>query len=312
MSSSEPSTKKTRSFRAKTLEPAGVKFIRGNERPDESAEALWTSLRDFKNVFPRNLSLAPTLQDTEGVPSNTFGSNSVLDETTSLELIKLSERVADSADRCSTESYIEASWRSDCHNHALSLVREEGQGKIVVLPEEEWQAITVPPDVILSKTKPDYSIGYRFNRNSPLHSDLLRANTHRGLDPFINEARTLAFPLAVAESKSNLGTSFEADNQCAENAIKMLYKLSKLGGPAANLPVVCMALVGRFFTIYIGTTSFETSSTIYRIHKMWSGDVSVLWPSVQFQFILWKLARWIRTIALNAILQSMHTFVAED
>ncbi len=147
---------------------------------------------------------------------------------------------------------------------------------------------------------------------SPLLSDLLRDNIHRGLAPFVNEARTLAFPLAVAESKSHLGTSFKAENRCAENAVKMLYKLSKLEVPAATCRWYVWPFFGRVFTIDIGTTSLETSSTIYRIHKMWSGDVSTLWPSLQFQVILRKLARWNRSIALNAILQSMHTFFAKD
>ena len=79
------------------------------------------------------------------------------------------------------------------------------------------------------------------------------------------------------ESKSLLGSIFEAENQCAEGCIKMLYKLSTLSATTTRLPVIGISLVGSYFNIYIATTArVDQPFPEYQIQRLWVGDVNPL------------------------------------
>lgn len=65
------------------------------------------------------------------------------------------------------------------------------------------------------------------------------------LDSYISEFSAAGvYPFAVVESNSFQGSVLEAENQCAESLIKMLFKLRQLGAGTTDLPVVTIALVG--------------------------------------------------------------------
>ena len=285
------------------LIPAGAVFLRMDETPDGHARPLWNYLRNFKQVLPQ--SLARDLASEEEIPPIVFDEDSLLNQDVANTLLATARKVADSARQGEIEGYSEARWKENCHTTALSTLKIGGEGAFLVFPEEEWIALTVPPDVLLGTHKPDYSVAYVVNDSSPIQRDLLEASIINGCNPFINEVSQFAFPLAVAESKSNMASSFEADNECAQSAIKMLYKLSMLSETASSLPVFGMSLVGSNFTVRIVTRLVEGPRVRYRFQKMWSGDVSYLWASMQFQLIVWKLARWIRGEAMAKVLEEL-------
>ena len=296
MSSSHVSSKKTRTFRARVLFPAGASFPLMSDPPHPNSSELWMDLRNFKHVLPHDVERDLLLEN--DVPPSFFSNDSLFDETTSKILIERSKTVTYAAQVGTSQVYNEAQWKQEVHSKALSGIAND---TVALILEEDWPAITLQSDAILQSNRPDYSIAFPIHRHSPLSMSQLVASTRSGADPFLNNAMTFAFPVAVAESKSNLGSLFEAENQCAESSIKMLHKLSSLGNGTARLPVVGIALVGSFFTIYIASLELDGSDVIYKIHKTWSGDVSYLWSSLQFQIILWKLARWIQGNALAKI-----------
>ena len=258
MSSTVPSSEKAGTFRRKTLVPAGVVFVRMNEMADPNAQGLMNDLKYFNNLFPQHLLVE--YKEASDIPDTAFAKEPLLEETVALRLISLSQDLAYSAQSADVAILNESAWRNKCHTPALSVLGSDFPGTITVVSDLAWNALTVGRGVILSKTTPDYSIGYpSADDSSPLDIFKLDDCVSRGLNAYVNETNTVAFPLAVIESKSSMGSQFEAENQCAENAIKMLQKLAMLEEPASNLPVVLFTLVGSHFAIYLATSGTRRS-----------------------------------------------------
>ena len=118
--------------------------------------------------------------------------------------------------------------------------------------------------------------------------------------------------VAAVECKSNLCIQFEAENKNAVNAIKMLDRLSMLDGLALNLPVVCITCFGANFTESIANLRMMKGRIQYRIQKLWSANMCVLSSSLQFQIVLWKLARWVREHSLPVKQEALEIYLSSD
>ena len=304
-SSSRPSTKKTRKFRADVLVPAGVQFSTVDDTPDPSVQSLWHSLTNFNNVLPQSL---VEVMDAYEIPQSAFSATSILDEESAVSLLDLSKRVERSAQIGEKNVYNEYTWKEQCYTEALSAFANPSLGTVSLVKEEEWRAVTIESGAMLFSNKPDYGVAYAVGDDDPLRRDVLDAAVLHGQDPFINDAKQFAFPLVAAEAKSNLGTSFEAENQCAEDAVKMLDKLCRLFGSTTSLPVFLLSLVGSNYAVYIATTGISRSKRIFRIQKMLTGNFDSVWSSLRFQIILWKLAEWIKGPCLTEIRKALEVY----
>ena len=202
--------------------------------------------------------------------------------------------------------YNEPDWKRRVHSVALSAFEDTTQNAIALVSEEIWPTITVASNAILSQHKPDFTVAYRVGPHSVMPKVKLDNIFNRGIDPYLNGSKTLSFPLVAVESKSLLGSIFEAENQCAEGCIKMLHKLSTLSATTTSLPVIGISLVGSYFNIFIATTALRDQSfPEYQIQRLWVGDVTLQWQSLQFQIILWKLKQWICQTAFVVIIDSL-------
>ena len=305
MSSDILSSKKTRTFRAKVLRPAGARFLINSDTYSTEVRSLCDYISDVTNMLP------PALKSSEGIshiPQTTFGDTSILTEATARELMERARDCAASARLGNVRAYLEQEWKLRCHTRILSTLESQGGGLIALKAEESWPALTLPTEVFLAENKPDYSIAFEVDSKPMLMQDILDAAALSGANAYINEAREQVFPFIVAESKSRMGSSLEALNQCAQSVVKMLYKLSKFGPHMEQLPVFCIVCYGSSFELHVACTRKEEQHTFYEIVEIWTGDISSPWQSLQFQFILYKLSCWLRhqvPLKIDLALQSL-------
>ena len=310
-SSSQLSSKKTKKYRDNVLSPAGVEFFDEKDKPDLNIQSIWNDLRTRSNLLDRTLESSFSAYDLEERPWNLFSKSPVVDDSVGRELVSTSQRVVTAVMVGVSQVYNESMWKSDCHALALSTLKNYTRGSITLRTEENLPALTLSPvhydgDVLLSSNKPDYIVGCTVSRDTAFNIEHLDSFLSRGLNPYL-DSKQIAFPLLVAESKSELGLLFEAENQCAVSIVKMLSKLSNLGGKAATLPVFGLVLFGTFYRILIANLSTFNGRPIYRIQRMRSGDLTNTWDSLHFQMILWKLTQWMQKISMT-ILEELELF----
>ena len=300
MSESMPSSKRTRTFRANVLLPAGCVFPKHDESP-KSQQAFWDDLSDFDHSLPQSMQAELA---NEKLPASVFSDSSVLTEVLATQIVALAKEVRAYALEGEVDNYIEELWTNRCHSVALR--RFEKQTMMDVLANEALPAVTIREGVIISLTKPDFCVAYRVDGNEAMQRETLDDFLlERRLDPYLNNAKMFAFPLIAVESKSAMGVPYEAENQCAESVIKMLHKLLQFQGSTGKLPVFCITFVGSTATVYMATTEMRRSKIVYRIQQFWTGTISYLWTSIQFQIVLWKLERWIKGVALDEITEAL-------
>ena len=242
------------------------------------------------------------------IPQSAFSTTSILDEESAERLLGLSKRVERNAQIGEKNVYNEYTWKEQCYTEALSAFANPSLGTTALVKEEEWRAITIESGATLFSTRPDYGVAYVVGDDDPIRRDVLDAAVLHGQDPFINDAKQFAFPIVAAEAKSNLGTKFEAENQCAEDAVKMLEKLRRLFGSTTSLPVFLLSLVGSNYAFYVATTGISRSRRTFRIQKMLTGNFDSVWSSLRFQIVLWKLAEWIKGPCLTEIRKALEGY----
>ena len=291
--SSEPlSLKKTRTFRANVLRPAGARFLVNADTFSREVRSLCDYISDVTNMLPIEFESTESLRQ---IPPTTFGNSATLTEAIAIELIERARDCAASSQVGNVRAYLEQEWKIRCHTKILSTLESQGGGVIALKAEEPWPALTLPlSEVFLAQNKPDYSVAFEVDSKPMLMQDILDAAALSGANAYINEAKELTFPFIVAESKSRMGSSLEALNECAQSVVKMLYKLSKFGPDMEKLPVFCIVCYGSSFELHVACTRKEEGHTFYEIVQMWTGDISSMWQSLQFQFILYNLSCWLR------------------
>ena len=296
-----PSSKKTRSYRANTLLPAGADFSQLLEPPDKQVRDYWSHYLNMDSVFPANMASSFPVR----IPSWMFSASddSQLDERTSTDIIRIAQEVTLAARTTLPLNANDAKWTSSVHSKALQLLGM--QNEIILLEQEEWMAITLPSEVLLSSNIPDFTVGFSVANLSPTTLRTLNKMALDGHYLFINEARQVFSPLLTVECKSFMESAFEAENQCAESQIKMLYKFSTMINKMSTLPVFGLTFVGPYFTLYMAyalpEASEEEYSPKYRFHRIWAGDVVSIHSSLDFQIILQKINSWMVNDALAVI-----------
>lgn len=302
--SSNPSTKKTRSWRARNLVPAGFVKRQDDERPLAEVSELWDTLLTSIQVAKGQRESYP-FRDT--LPSWMIGDGENWDDSTIAEILAISKSVSDKAKIGSASMWNEETWRLMCHTPALLSITKLYPKELIMSVEEPWKGINLKEGTILLSHKPDYSFSLRVSPRgtTPLSRPILDGLLVR-LDPYLNENRELAFAFAVAESKSFQGSELEAENQCGEAAIKMLFKLRQLGGDAIRLPVVCMALIGSRTIVYVASSSMESSGeNVYYMQEIWSGKLTRFADSLQFHIMFYRYLGWVSTIFNPTIISAI-------
>ena len=284
MSSSKPSSKKTRSWRNKNLLPAG--FVKLEDKA--------TPLKEFQDLFQLFRAIA------NGDLSN---SHSLMDQSTMKKYKESAEEISTAASRGSALSWNETEWRSECHTPLLRFLTKAQSTFCQLFQDQAWSTLNLEEGVALLPHKPDYTVAFKVMNRSSDNSfsriilDRLLADLH----PYFDDASSAAYPFLTAESKSSFGVEYEAENQCAESSIKMLHKFRALGSEADDLPVMSVSLIGYYVNVYLACSRAMDGQVSYLLQKVWAGILVDDYMCLAFHLMLHAYLNWIK-IKLQPIL----------
>lgn len=312
MSSSNPSTKKTRTWRSKVLEPAG--FVKLGLLSSQFADLV--ALRDFlqTKVSISNEQRDCFLPDID-VLSDIIAERSCIGEDIAETILLASKRLARQANSEGASTWNEANWQRLCHTPSLESIIGLFSNEFIMSVEEKWNWLNmVEEGISLPSHKPDYTFTLQVKVDEPsvLSRDFLDSQLRR-LDPYVNELSAIgAYPFATVESKSFQGAVLEAENQCGESVVKMLFKLRQLGGEALKLPVLTIALVGSLCIMYLGTSKVVSNGKIrYYMKDVWSGMLSNLNSSIEFHIMFYRYLEWVRGTYQPTIMTALERVASE-
>ncbi len=309
MSSSQPSTRKTRAYRGQTLQPAG--YIRRQDNLPFLPEATDLEKYLLEDVQVSNDHLRSFPNSTQ-LPRSIVGDLNNLEDSVARIILPAARLAWEVSFEGVAEAWTESEWRSRCHTPSfLSITRlDHFSDDILMRTEASWATLNLREGVSILSNRPDYSFALRvrthLQQDDGLLSPALLETLVDDLDPFMETLHEAVFPFAVVESKSADGSELQAENQCADSIIKMLYKLRKLGAETSRLPVIAITWIASRPTIYIAVYRILFGDTMqWNLQSLWCGRVTSLSESIQFHIILYRLLLWARGIYRPAIMAAL-------
>ncbi len=297
-SSSCPSTRKTATYLGRTLQPAGY-----NRRKDNLP--LLRDATDLGQYLLEDVQISSDQEhlflNSTHLPKQIMEDLNTLEDSVACIVLPAAKLAWEASFDGYAEAWSESDWRSRCHTPSLlSLVRLDSlPNDVLMRTEATWEALNLRDGVSILSNRPGYSFALRVMKEMCRDDGLLSASLLEvlgcDLDPFMENRHETVFPFAVVESKSDDGSHFQAENQCADSIIKMLYKLRKLGVETSHLPVVAITWVASRFTIYIAVSRAMYGDKMqWDMQSLWQGDVKSLSESIKFHTMLYRLLCWAR------------------
>lgn len=295
MSSTVPSTKKTKTWRNKNLIPAGFIKLKDDAVPREGMAQLFELLEH---------NLAGGIGAVAGF----------MDLQTASSLERIAKKSSESASDGTADTWNETQWRRRCHGPMLQRLTDMFPQFSDPMDDLQWSSINVEERVTLLPHVPDFTVGFKpslRNRDEWLTRQILD-DLVAEIDPYINDSLELAYPFLSVECKSLFGVEFEAENQCGESSIKMLYKLRLLGGAAKNIPIISVTIIGYRALIYMACSECSSNGNInYYMQLIWSGRLSKKEECLIFHHLIYRYFKWVlgtfQPVVVNEIRQRCNT-----